>query len=84
MHFKKLDNFYLFHLIVEKLDVFNFHPIFPYCDKLISYSRARFEHVFLKINEKWKYYREEKQDFWYSLILKCRQNKKKMNSMKSL
>ena len=28
VYFKKLGSFHLFHLIVEKLDVFNFHPIF--------------------------------------------------------
>ena len=28
MNFKKLDNFHFFHLTGEKLDVFNFHPIF--------------------------------------------------------
>ena len=31
VHFKKFDNFYFIHLIVEKLDVFNFHPNFFYC-----------------------------------------------------
>ena len=30
VYFKKLDNFQLFHLIVEKLDLFNFLPIFFY------------------------------------------------------
>ena len=28
VYFKKFDNFHLIHLIVEKLDMFNFHPIF--------------------------------------------------------
>ena len=28
VHFEKFDNFHLIHLIVEKLDVLNFHPIF--------------------------------------------------------
>ena len=31
VYFKKFDNFHLIHLIVEKLDVFNFHPFFFYC-----------------------------------------------------
>ena len=36
---------------------------------LISHSRATFEHVFFKnIHQKWKYYREEKQDFERFLI----------------
>ena len=26
VYFKKFDNFHLIHLIVKKLDVFNFHP----------------------------------------------------------
>ena len=29
VYLKKLDNFHLFNLIVEKLDVFSFHPVFP-------------------------------------------------------
>ena len=54
VYFKKFDNFHLIHLIVEKLDVFNFHPIWT---------------CFLKnIHQKWKYYREEKQDFERFLI----------------
>ena len=28
VYFKKFDNFHLIHLIVEKLDVFKFHPFF--------------------------------------------------------
>ena len=28
MYFKKFDNFHLIYLIVKRLDVFNFHPIF--------------------------------------------------------
>ena len=33
---------------------------------LISHSRARFKHAFLKkTHQNRKYYREEKQDFWY-------------------
>ena len=36
---------------------------------LISHSRARSEHVFLKnIHQKWKYYREGKQEFERFLI----------------
>ena len=31
VYFKKFDNFHLIHLIVKKLDVFNFHPNFCYC-----------------------------------------------------
>ena len=56
----------------------------------ISHSRARFEHVFEKIHQKWKYYREEKQDFERFLALLVFLNieisakSKKLNSMKSL
>ena len=45
VYFKKFDNFHLFHLIVENLDMFNFHPIFLFLS-LISHSLARFEHFF--------------------------------------
>ena len=31
VRFKKFDNFNLIHLIVEKLDVFNFQPFFSLC-----------------------------------------------------
>ena len=63
VYFKKFDNFHLFQLIEEKLDVFNIHPIFFLFLLLISHSRTRFEHAFLKnIHQKWKYYREEKQE----------------------
>ena len=31
VYFKKFDDFHLTYSIVEKLDVFNFHPIFCYC-----------------------------------------------------
>ena len=32
VYFKKCENLIVFiHLIVKKLDVFNFHPIFCYC-----------------------------------------------------
>ena len=31
VYFKQFDNFHLIHLIVEKLYVLNFHPIFYYC-----------------------------------------------------
>ena len=69
VYFKKFDNFHLFHLIVENLDMFNFHPIFLLLS-LISHSLARFEHFFLKnIHQQWKHYRKEKQDFERFLII---------------
>ena len=47
-----------------------------------------FHTFFKKAHQKWKYYREEKQDFEIFLIflnvIKYRQNKKKKNSMKGL
>ena len=82
-HFKKFDIFYLFHLIVEKLDVFNFHPFFFLILSIISHSLARFEHVFFFLI----YYKsgnitEKKnktlKDFHYFLISKCRQNQIKL------
>ena len=50
VYFKNFYNFHLIHLIIEKSDVFNFHPIFSIAS-LISHSRARFEHVFYKISK---------------------------------
>ena len=44
-YFKKFENFHLIHLIVEKVDVFNFHPFFLLLS-LISHSLARSKHVF--------------------------------------
>ena len=35
---------------------------------IISHSLARFEHFFRKIHQKWKCYREEKQDFERFLV----------------
>ena len=49
-------------LIVEKLDVFNFHRIFFLLLSLMTHSRARFKHVFLKI------YIKSEQDFKRFLI----------------
>ena len=64
-----MNNSHLFHLTIEKLDKFNFHPIFFTLLSLISNSLARFEHVFFKkIHQKWKCYREEKEDFERFLI----------------
>ena len=63
LYFKIFGNFHLIHLIVEKMDVFNFHPIFCYVVTNFTLT-LRFEYVFLKnMHRKWKYYREEKQDF---------------------
>ena len=39
---------------------------------------------FLKNIKKWKYYREEKQDFERFLILKCRKKQIKLNSVRTL
>ena len=38
--FKKLDNFHIIHLIVEKLNVFSLHPIFSI---VITYFRLTCE-----------------------------------------
>ena len=47
----KFRNFHLIHFIVEKLDLFNFHPIFFYY----------YHHNFTHIHQKWKYCREEQE-----------------------
>ena len=53
------------HLVAEKLDMFNFHPIFSYC-----YQVRDLNTLFLKKNQqKRKYHKEEKQDFERFLIL---------------
>ena len=69
VYFKQFDNFHLIHLIIEKLDVFNFHPIFYYC--YFTNFTVTWENWtrFLKnIHQKLKYYWEEKQDFERFLI----------------
>ena len=52
VYFKKFDNFHLIHLIVEKLDVSNFHPIFYYCyHKFHTHLRelnAFFKKIYIK------------------------------------
>ena len=66
-YFKKFDNFHFINLIVKKLDVFNFHPIFfaialtnCYC----YHTHVRYLNtIFKNIHQKWEYYREEKQGF---------------------
>ena len=72
VYFKKFDNFHLIHLIVKKLDVFNFHPIFLLlfsltaivititCEILTRFSKSK--------HQKWEYHREEKQGFERLLI----------------
>ena len=69
VYFNQFDNFHLIHLIIEKLDVFNFHPIFYYC--YFTNFTVTWENWtrFLKnIHQKLKYYWEEKQDFERFLI----------------
>ena len=70
MFFKKFGNFHLIHLIVQKLDAFNFHFIsfFCYCYHnfiLPCEIRTRF---LKNIHQKWIYYSEEKQGFQRFLI----------------
>ena len=66
VYFKRFDKFYLTHLIVKKLDVFNFNSIFCYC----YHTHELDLNTFLKnIHQNWEYYREEKQDFERLLIL---------------
>ena len=55
-------------LIVEKLDVFHFHLIFSIVITNFSLTCKIWKHFFKTIHQKWKYYREEKQDFEKLLI----------------
>ena len=48
VYFKKLDNFHLFHLNEEKLDMFNFHPIFSIV--IIDFTHMRDLNTFFKKN----------------------------------
>ena len=68
VYFKKFDNFHLFHLIVEKLEVLT---VIQFCSIVITNVTLTCEigTRFLKnIYQKWMYYREEKQDFKRFLI----------------
>ena len=78
-----MDSFHLVHLIVKKLDVFNFHPIFYYCYTNCYCYHTRFEHVFFKIDHKWKYYREVNQDLErFSIILSTKMSAKSKKKLK--
>ena len=68
MYFKKFDNFHLIHLIVEKLDMFNFHPIFSIVITNFTLTCEIWARFLKNVHQKWKYYREEKQDFERFLI----------------
>ena len=62
VYFKKLDNFHLFHLVVEKLDMFNFYSIFSIV--ITNFTiRWRFEHVFFKNTSKVEILQRRQQDF---------------------
>ena len=87
MYFKKFYDFNLIHLIVEKLNVFNFRSVFCYCYTNFTLTCEIWTRFLKNIHQKWKYYREEKQDFerfFIFLISKCRQNQMKLNSVRSL
>ena len=80
VYFKKVDSFHLFHLIVETLDVFNFHTIFFYCYHQF-HTHVRDLNKFLKKSIKSGNIIEKKnktlKDFLVFLnIIKCRQNRK--------
>ena len=68
VHFEKFDKFHLIHLIVEKLDVLNFHPIFSITITTFTPTYEIRTRFLKKIHQKWKYYREEKHDFERFLI----------------
>ena len=82
-HFKKFDIFYLFHLIVEKLDVFNFHPFF-FSNFINNFTLTCeiWTRFFFLIYYKSGNITEKKnktlKDFHYFLISKCRQNQIKL------
>ena len=67
-YFKKIDNFQLFHLIVEKLEVLNFHAICFYWHHSFHTQVRDLNTFFKNIHQKWKYYRKENQDFKRFLI----------------
>ena len=68
VYFKIFDNFHFIHLIVEKLNVFNFHPIFSIVITNFTFTCEIWTRFLKNIHQKWKYYREEKQDFERFLI----------------
>ena len=77
---RKLDNFHLFHLLVEKLDVFNFHPMFFCCYQLFHTHVRDLNTFFKKLHQRWKHYKEEKQDierFSVFIIIKISAKSKK-------
>ena len=68
VYFKKFDSLRLIHLTVEKLDVFNFYPIFFYWYHSLHTHVRDLNTFFKNRHQKWKCYREEKQDFERFLI----------------
>ena len=67
--FEKFDNFHFIRLIVERLNAFKFYPFFSIVITNFTLT-CEIRTRFLKnIHQKWKYYREEKQDFERFLIL---------------
>ena len=88
VYFKIFDNFHFIHLIVEKLNVFNFHPIFSIVITNFTFTCEIWTRFLKNIHQKWKYYREEKQGFVIFLIFlifsKCWQKRIKLNSVRSL
>ena len=72
-----MDNFHFSHLIVEKLDVFNFHPIFPIALTNFTLTYQIWTHFFKKYIKSGNITVMKKKTlkgFWYFLILKWRQN----------
>ena len=68
VYLKIFDNFHFIHLIVEKLNVFNFHPIFSIVITNFTFTCEIWTRFLKNIHQKWKYYIEEKQDFERFLI----------------
>ena len=62
--FKKFDSFHLIHLIVEKFDVFNFHPTFSIAITNFSPTCEIWTRFLKNIHQKWKYYRGRKKKLW--------------------
>ena len=63
VYFKIFDNFHFIHLIVEKLNVFNFHPIFSIVITNFTFTCEIWTRFLKNIHQKWKYYRGRKKNF---------------------
>ena len=68
VYFKKIDNFHLIHLIVEKLECSTFIQFFSIVITNFTLAYEIWTRFLKNIHQKWKCYREQKQDFERFLI----------------